>query len=74
MTTLFEISNDILDRKDELQTMLDSEVSPTIEQALAILDLENDLENKLIGYGHVCKQSELDLESIDSENQTFAIV
>lgn len=67
MTTLYHISNDILNKKDELQQMLDDGIEPSLDQAIEILDLQSDLTEKLKGYAHIIHQKTTGIDVLDSE-------
>lgn len=67
MTTLYHISNDILNKKDELQQMLDDGIEPSLDQAIEILGLQSDLTEKLKGYAHVIHQKTTDIDTLDNE-------
>ncbi len=47
MTTSYQISNNILDKKDELQQLIDDGIEPSLEQAIEILSLQSDLTKNL---------------------------
>lgn len=67
MATLYHMSNDILNKKDELQQMLDDGIEPSLDQAVEILDLQSNLAEKLKGYAHIIHQKTADIDVLDNE-------
>lgn len=64
---LYEISKSILSKKNALQDLLDNGEEPTLEQAVEILGLQDDLTEKLKGYAHVIHQKAGELDLLDKE-------
>lgn len=68
---LYEIQAEILNLKQGLEERLESGDEPSLEEAKAILSLNNELKeklnDKLIGYGHVIYQNEQEIDVLDRE-------
>lgn len=64
---LYQISKAIDVKMIELGELLQNDETPTQAQIDTLLALDSDLDNKLIAYGYVIKNTDSDIEAIDSE-------
>lgn len=64
---LYQISKEMDAKMIELGELLQNDETPTQAQLDTLLALDSDLENKLIAYGYVIKNTEADINAIDEE-------
>lgn len=64
---LYQLSQTMQDKMTQLGEMLLNGETPTAEQENELIDLQGDLQNKLVGYGFVVKNLESEVNAIDDE-------
>lgn len=64
---LYEIDTTLAVRMIELGEMLDNGETPSQEFIDECLDLQNDLENKLVNCGKFIKNAQVDIDGLDGE-------
>lgn len=64
---LYQLSQTMQDKMNQLGEILLNGETPTDEQVNELIDLQGDLENKLVGYGFVVKNINADIDALDIE-------
>lgn len=64
---LYQLSQTMQDKMTQLGEMLLNGETPTAEQENELIDLQGDLQNKLVGYGFVVKNLESEVNALDDE-------
>lgn len=65
--TLYEINQALAERLTQLGELLESGETPSQAKIDELLDLKGDLKNKLINYGKFIKNTQSDIDGLDSE-------
>lgn len=64
---LYQLSESVNAKMIALGNLLENGETPTDEQVNELIDLQGDLENKLVGYGFVVKNINADIDALDIE-------
>lgn len=64
---LYEINQAIAERLTQLGELLENGETPSQAEIDELLDLKGDLKNKLINYGKFIKNTQSDIDGLDSE-------
>lgn len=65
--TLYEINQALAERLTQLGELLENGETPSQAKIDELLDLKGDLKNKLINYGKFIKNTQSDIDGLDSE-------
>lgn len=64
---LYQISREVEAKTEKLVELLENGETPSDDELNQLLGLQSDLNNKLIAYGYVIKNTEADINAIDEE-------
>lgn len=64
---LYQLSESVNAKMIALGNLLENGETPTDEQVNELIDLQGDLENKLVNYGYVVKNLESEVNALDDE-------